>query len=220
MRSLPVPSATPVASPHRPVRWGPGVLALAVVLATGCAPDEPPEAPTETSAPAPAPHTPTDTGDTPDTTPTDTGDTVLGPNAVVERIVDGDTIIVEVAGRRERVRLIGIDTPESVDENRPVQCYGHEASAHLAELLPPGTPVTLVLDDEPRDRYDRLLAYVIRSDDQLFVNLHMLEEGYAGPLTIAPNDHYANRFEAAAAEARADGRGLWGACGGPDVPLG
>jgi len=144
----------------------------------------------------------------------------LPPNATVERVVDGDTIIVRINGRRERVRLIGIDTPESVDPNRPVQCYGHEASARTESLLPPGTKVSLVRDVEARDKYDRLLAYVIRTDDQLFVNLDLIENGFAGPLTYPPNDHYATLFESSADAASAAGVGLWGACGGPDVPLG
>jgi len=144
----------------------------------------------------------------------------LAPNATVERVIDGDTIIVQINGKRERVRLIGIDTPESVDKNRPVQCFGHEASAHTESLLPPGTEVSLVRDVEARDKYDRLLAYVIRSDDQLFVNLDLVENGFAGPLTYPPNDHYADLFESSADAAAAAGVGLWGTCGGPDVPLG
>ncbi len=144
----------------------------------------------------------------------------LPSNATVERVVDGDTIIVRINGRRERVRLIGIDTPESVDPNRPVQCYGHEASARTESLLPPGTEVSLVRDVEARDKYDRLLAYVIRTDDQLFVNLDLIENGFAGPLTYPPNDHYATLFESSADAASAAGVGLWGSCGGPDVPLG
>ncbi len=143
----------------------------------------------------------------------------LEPNAVIERVIDGDTVVVDLDGTRERVRLIGIDTPESVAENRPDQCYGAESAAYLTTLLPEGTAVTLVLDEEPRDRYDRLLAYVIRSHDQLFVNLDLIEAGYAGTLFYAPNTHYAERFEEAVDIAAAAGVGLWGACGGPDVPL-
>ena len=143
----------------------------------------------------------------------------LEPNAVVERVVDGDTIIVEVNGQRERIRLLGIDTPESVAENRPDQCYGEESSDYLKGLLPEGTDVSLVLDEEPRDQYDRLLAYVVRSSDQLFVNLDLLEQGFAGVLIYNPNDHYESLFRAAERTAESDGVGLWSACGGPDVPL-
>ena len=143
----------------------------------------------------------------------------LAPNAVVERVVDGDTIIVEMAGQRERVRLLGIDTPESVAENRPDQCYGEESSVYLSQLLPAGTEVTLIRDVEARDQYDRLLAYVVRSSDELFINLDLLEQGFAGVLIYEPNSYYRDLFEAAEDAAFADDRGLWGVCGGPDVPL-
>jgi len=143
----------------------------------------------------------------------------LPPNADVERVVDGDTIIVEMAGQRERVRLLGIDTPESVAENRPDQCYGEESSVYLSQLLPAGTEVTLIRDVEARDQYDRLLAYVVRSSDELFINLDLLEQGFAGVLIYEPNSYYRDLFEAAEDAAFADDRGLWGVCGGPDVPL-
>ena len=78
----------------------------------------------------------------------------LGPGeAVVKRVIDGDTIVVHLGGRDERVRLIGIDTPETVDPRKPVQCFGKEASKRMGELLPVGTQVTLERDAELRDRY-------------------------------------------------------------------
>jgi micrococcal nuclease len=130
----------------------------------------------------------------------------------VTKITDGDTIHVEIGGGDETVRLIGIDTPESVDPRSPVECFGKEASAHLAELLPLGTEVRLVRDVEARDRYDRLLAYVYRVSDDLFVNLQQARDGYAQQLTIPPNVAHADDFTAAVAEAREAGRGLWSAC--------
>ena len=142
------------------------------------------------------------------------------PNATVERVVDGDTINVTVGGRLEAVRLIGIDTPESVAPTRPVQCFGEEASLHLEALLPAGTEITLVRDTEARDAYHRLLAYVVRSHDGLFVNLELVAAGYAAVLNYPPNDYYASVLARAEANAVAAGRGLWGECGGPDVPLG
>ncbi|MFN7150141.1 MAG: thermonuclease family protein, partial [Microthrixaceae bacterium] len=108
-------------------------------------------------------------------------------NAVVERVVDGDTLVVVVDGAEERVRLIGMNTPESVDRRRPVMCFGKEASAHLDELVPAGTPVRLERDVEVRDRYDRLLAYLYRASDGLFVNLAMVTDGYAQQYTFPPN---------------------------------
>ena len=136
----------------------------------------------------------------------------------VQRVVDGDTIVVALSSGDESVRLIGIDTPESVDPRQPVECFGKEAAAHTAELLPAGTRVRLVRDVEPRDRYGRLLAYVYRLPDELFVNLALAAEGYAVPLTYPPNVAHADDFVAAAGEARDDGLGLWSACGGADTP--
>ena len=143
----------------------------------------------------------------------------LVPNATISKVIDGDTVIADVNGSRENVRLIGIDTPESVARNRPNQCYGAEASAYLKSLLPDGTAVTLILDEEPRDQYDRLLAYVFRSGDDLFVNLDLVEHGYAGTLSYPPNTHYEHLLDQAAKRATLSKLGLWGVCGDPDVPL-
>jgi len=143
----------------------------------------------------------------------------LEANATMERVVDGDTIIIDLNGERERVRLLGIDTPESVAENRPDQCYGAESAAYLEALLPEGTAITVIRDVEARDQYDRLLAYIVRTSDQLFVNLDLLQQGYAGTLIYEPNSHYRDLFEDAEDAAANAGVGLWGVCGGPDVPL-
>jgi micrococcal nuclease len=132
-------------------------------------------------------------------------------DAVVERVVDGDTIDVDIDGHEERVRLIGIDTPETKDEDAPVQCYGPEASALTELLLPPGTAVRLERDVEARDDYGRLLAYVHRADG-LFVNLELARQGAATVLSIRPNTAYAEVIARAVDEARRAGRGLWGAC--------
>lgn len=134
------------------------------------------------------------------------------PGARVVRVVDGDTVVIHLSGHDEHVRLIGIDTPETVDPRKPVQCFGKEASRRTAALLPKGTAVRLERDVEARDHFGRLLAYVFRVDDGTFVNLALAEEGYGVSLTIPPNVAYADRFAAAAADARSDGRGLWGAC--------
>ena len=144
-----------------------------------------------------------------------TGDANAGRSdqMTVERVVDGDTVVIHLGGRDEHVRLIGIDTPETVDPRKPVQCFGKEASRRTAALLPRGTGVRLERDVEARDRFGRLLAYVFRVDDGTFVNLALAEEGYALSLTIPPNVAYADRFAAAVADARHAGRGLWGACG-------
>ena len=144
-----------------------------------------------------------------------TGDANAGRSdaVTVARVVDGDTVVLRLGGHDEHVRLIGIDTPETVDPRKPVQCFGKEASNRTKALLPEGTEVRLERDVEARDRYGRLLAYVFRVDDGTFVNLALAEEGYALSLTIPPNVAYADRFAAAVADARRAGRGLWGACG-------
>ena len=151
----------------------------------------------------------------------DDGQPALGDPtvAVVTDVVDGDTLAVSLAGGNERVRLIGVDTPESVAPDRPVQCYGHEASDALAGMAPEGTRLRLVLDQEARDRFGRLLAYAYRVDDDLFLNRWLVSEGYGATLVFEPNTAHAAEFSRLESEARAAGRGLWGACDGPDQPL-
>ena len=129
----------------------------------------------------------------------------------VVRVVDGDTIHVQVGGVREKVRYIGVDTPETVHPSRGVECFGKAASAANARLVA-GERVRLVADVERRDRYDRLLAYVYRVRDGAFVNAELARGGYAQALTIAPNVRFAERFARLAREARDAGRGLWAAC--------
>ncbi len=129
----------------------------------------------------------------------------------VVRVVDGDTIAVQLGDRREKVRYIGIDTPETKDPRRPVGCYGQQAADFNAQLVD-GELVRLVRDVEERDRYGRLLAYVYRVRDELFVNAELARLGYAQPLRIAPDVRHAARFTALARQARRAGRGLWSAC--------
>ena len=170
-------------------RRGIGVLLAAVALVgAGCGARS--AGPTPTVAPA-------------------TADLPSGIDVAVRKVVDGDT--VEVAGGTT-VRLIGVDTPETKAPNRPVGCFGAEASRFAATLLPPGTPVRLVGDVEQRDRYGRLLAYVYRRADALFVNAELLRRGYAQLLTIPPNVAHTDEFAAIARQARERSQGLWGAC--------
>jgi micrococcal nuclease len=139
---------------------------------------------------------------------------------IVTHPVDGDTVDVDLGGVDERVRLIGIDTPESVARDRPVECYGPEAKARMAELLPPGTAVRRGRDVEARDRYGRLLAYVFRSSDGVHINRLLVEEGYAEARPFEPNTTRQAELDEAESEARAAGRGLWPVCGSTDVPIG
>ncbi len=140
--------------------------------------------------------------------------------AVMVRDVDGDTIVARIGGHLERVRLLGIDTPETKDPRKPVQCYGHEASSHTRSLLPPGTALRVARDVEARDRYGRLLLYVWRASDGLFVNRELAADGDASLLTFQPNTAHEPELSAAVDRARRSGRGLWGRCGGPGRPLG
>jgi micrococcal nuclease len=131
-------------------------------------------------------------------------------SATVVRVVDGDTIVVSFAGRTEKVRVLGANTPETVDPRRPVQCFGPQASAYTHTRLPPGTRVTLETDVETRDKYGRLLAYVYvgghRFDDDL------LRLGYARLLIIPPNGVHAREMFEEEMHARESRLGLWGAC--------
>jgi micrococcal nuclease len=129
----------------------------------------------------------------------------------VVKVVDGDTIDVQLGATRETVRYIGVDTPETKHPSQPVQCYGQRASDFNARLVA-GELVRLVRDVEPRDRYGRLLAYVYRVRDGLFVNAELARLGYAQPLSIAPDVRHSARFADLARRAREQGRGLWSAC--------
>jgi len=131
--------------------------------------------------------------------------------AAVTRVVDGDTIHARVRGRDETIRYIGMDTPETVKPNTRVQCFGKTASAANRRLVD-GQRVRLRLDAEPRDRYGRLLAYVYRRRDGLFVNAALVRDGFATILPIEPNVSHAGDLRALERRARARRRGLWGAC--------
>lgn len=152
------------------------------------------------------------------TPPATIAPTAMEANASVEWIVDGDTIDVVIDGREERVRLIGIDTPEIAHEssgNRPgngAECFADEAHALTASLLPIGTPVRLERDVVGRDDYGRLLAYVYRASDGVFVNHEIVRRGYAQPLTIPPNVAHSELMVQAARDAERDDAGLWSAC--------
>lgn len=127
----------------------------------------------------------------------------------VSRVTDGDTIRVARAGD-ERVRLIGIDTPEVDWYGGLAECFGEEAGRFLQDLLS-GERVRLEHDLERADRYGRTLAYVYLEDGRM-VNLLLVRRGYAEVTIYPPNVRYEARLRAAELEARTSGRGLWGAC--------
>lgn len=130
--------------------------------------------------------------------------------ALVTRVIDGDTIAVRFDGGRENVRLIGVDTPETVDPEAPVQCFGRRASRFAQRRLERRS-VRLVFGVERRDAYGRLLAYAYLGD-RLF-NAELLRRGLARTLAIPPNDRFAPRFKRLEVRAAVAGRGLWGVCG-------
>ena len=129
----------------------------------------------------------------------------------VVRVVDGDTVVVQRGGQIEKVRYIGVDTPESVKPGTPVQCFSKAAAAANRRLVL-GRAVRLVPDAEARDRYGRSLFYVYRASDGLFVNAELVREDYARTMTIPPNVAHAGDFRRLATTARRAGRGLWSRC--------
>ncbi len=129
--------------------------------------------------------------------------------ALVVRVVDGDTIDVLIGGEKMRLRYIGVDTPETVDPRRPVGCFGKEASARNRELVE-GKTVGLEKDVSETDRYGRLLRYIWL--DGRMVNARLVEEGYATASTFPPDVRHAELFATLQAQARDQKRGLWDAC--------
>jgi micrococcal nuclease len=145
-------------------------------------------------------------------------DEALGPSvrARVVRVIDGDTIEVSIGGQDEDVRYIGVDTPETVKPDTPVQCYGPQASAENHRLVD-GRTVRLVFDRERRDVYGRLLAYVYTrarggAGKSGFVNATLVRDGYAHTLTIPPNTAHVSQLGRLQTRAGRAGRGLWGIC--------
>lgn len=127
----------------------------------------------------------------------------------VLKVTDGDTIHVLYQGQDERVRLIGIDSPEVPWYGGDEECFGVEAGLYARERLD-GRRVRLDFDVDRRDRFDRLLAYVYLGSE-LF-NLTLVRQGYATAYPIQPDTKRASLFATAENEARAAGRGLWSAC--------
>lgn len=127
----------------------------------------------------------------------------------VAAVIDGDTIQVLIDGKKETLRLIGIDTPETVDPRKPVQCFGKEASAKAKSLLS-GKSVKLEADpiQGERDKYQRLLRYVFLEDGTNFNRL-MISEGYAHEYTYSTPYKYQAEFKQAQKEAEAAKKGLW-----------
>lgn len=124
----------------------------------------------------------------------------------VKRVVDGDTIELE---NGQKVRYIGIDTPETVKPNSAVECFGKEASNKNKELVE-GKTVRLEKDVSETDRFGRLLRYVYVDD--IFVNDFLVREGYANSASFPPDIKNQDRFRDAEVEAKSNNRGLWSTC--------
>lgn len=142
--------------------------------------------------------------------PTTTTTTEIIPfrNYVVTKVIDGDTLLIDDV----KVRLIGIDTPETVAPGKPVGCYGPEASNYMKAQLPVGTRVSVKYDKERMDRYGRTLVYLWRDSDGVFINGDLVQKGYAQTMTFRPNTARTEELVKLEATAKAAKAGLWGAC--------
>lgn len=146
---------------------------------------------------------------------------VSGDHGIITKISDGDTFLINVNGKTEKVRLIGIDTPESKDNLKAKKDasrngtdidamirQGVEARRFVEENFPLGTIIRIETDRDTRDRYGRLLAYLY-TEDGTMVNETIIREGYAAPLFYAPNYKYRSRLEDAYRYAKSNKKGLW-----------
>lgn len=134
----------------------------------------------------------------------------------VVKVIDGDTIEVQyINGGIKKVRLIGIDTPETVDPRKEVQCFGREASNETKRLIENKT-VFLEKDISETDKFSRLLRYIYmkidNSSDYLFINDYLIRQGFAHASTFPPDVKFSTRFSEAEREARENDRGLWSVC--------
>lgn len=135
-------------------------------------------------------------------------------NYKVVKVIDGDTFHIDLNGQEVSVRMIGIDTPETVDPRRPVGCFGKKASEETKRLLE-GKEVILEKDVTDTDKYNRLLRYVylpVTGGDLLFVNDYLVRQGFAKNYTYPPDVKFDERFRLAETDARENLRGLWNEC--------
>jgi micrococcal nuclease len=215
------PTALPTAAPTIAPPTSPPEPAPAPAP-TEVPPPEPPPEPTE-APPTAAPPEPT--AAPPTAAPTAAPQAIAAPelereSAQVVRVVDGDTLKVMLNGQEQTVRLIGIDTPESVHPRQPVECFGIEASNKAKELAS-DQPVQLAADptQDSVDRYGRLLRYVYLPDGAL-LNWELIYQGYAFEYTYNVPYFYQSEFQQAERDAREQQRGLWApaTCNGESKP--
>ncbi len=167
---------------------------------------------------APVPSSATSGGEAPSPVSSALPPGIAGEPATVVEVIDGDTVTVQLGGRRAVVRLIGVDAPESRGPYTEPECYAAEATATLQNLLArSGGQVVLERDRSEIDRYDRLLRYLWApaGDGWVLLNEELVRQGAAVARRYPPDVKYAERLEAAQREAQAAGAGLWGACRQP-----
>lgn len=173
------------------------VVVLALVLAGCSAPDSSP-VPSATTAPSPSVSSP-----------------VARParSCAVVKVTDGDTVHVACHGQRVKIRVIGLDTPETVDPRKPVQCYGPEASAKAKQLLPHGRVVRVSADatQSTTDIYERTLAYVTLANGTDYGG-YMIGHGFGREYTFRKPYLRQEMYRTAQKRAKDAGLGLWGAC--------
>lgn len=147
-----------------------------------------------------------------DPAPTTVQPSSLGQPHRIIRIVDGDTVVVEIDDMPQKVRLIGINTPEIKTSQKPAECFGVEAENYARQLL---ANERVYVEPDPsqdaHDKYGRLLAYLILSNGTNF-NERMIVDGYAKEYTYRKPYKYKKRFKEAETRARLDNKGLWHAC--------
>ena len=137
-----------------------------------------------------------------------------GEKYLVIKVFDGDTFQINYNGEKVSVRMVGIDTPETIDPRRPIGCFGKNASGETKRLIE-GKEVLLTKDISDMDKYNRLLRYVylpLSESDNLFVNDYLVRQGFAKAYTYPPDVKFNERFLEAEKEARENLRGLWGEC--------
>ena len=170
-----------------------------------------PGPPADRTPPAPPPVVPKDSPSRPAGVPAE------AQEGTVARIVDGDTIWVSIAraggaipvGEEHRVRMLEIDTPETLRPNYPVQCGGGDATAFARAELPVGSAVYLLADEQDKDRFGRYLRYVWDFEGE-FYNHKAVAEGYARAVVYRPNDRYVDRMREAETWAKQARKGVWG----------
>lgn len=134
--------------------------------------------------------------------------------ARVTRVIDGDTIEINIRGETKKLRYIGVNTPETVDPRRPDECFGEEASKENKRLVE-GKDIILEKDISETDQFNRLLRYIylpLSDGSLLFINDYLVRQGFANASTFPPDVKYYQQFLEAQQEARDNNRGLWGKC--------